>query len=61
MIDLEQEKQLVERAKNDTQAFGELYEQYYPPIFGYALRRDCKCKKSPRTSPPRCFLRLSSG
>jgi RNA polymerase sigma-70 factor (ECF subfamily) len=44
MIDLEQEKQLVERAKNDTQAFGELYEQYYPPIFGYALRRTASVK-----------------
>ena len=38
-MDLEQEKQLVERAKNDTGAFGELYCRYYPRIFGYVLRR----------------------
>jgi RNA polymerase sigma-70 factor (ECF subfamily) len=38
-MDLEQEKQLVERAKNDTEAFGELYDQYYPQILGYVLRR----------------------
>ncbi|MCL0091864.1 sigma-70 family RNA polymerase sigma factor [Dehalococcoidales bacterium] len=38
-MNLEQEKELVERAKNDAEAFGELYEQYYPQIFGYVLRR----------------------
>lgn len=38
-MDLDQEKQLVERAKNDTEAFGELYDQYYSQIFGYILRR----------------------
>ena len=38
-MDLEQEKQLVERAKNDTEAFGELYDEYYSKIFGYVLRR----------------------
>ncbi len=38
-MDLEQEKELVEKAKNDTQVFGELYDQYYPKIFGYVLRR----------------------
>jgi len=38
-MDLEQEKQLVERAKNDTEAFSELYDQYYSQIFGYVLRR----------------------
>ncbi len=36
---LEQEKELVERAKNDPEAFGELYDRYYSPIFGYVLRR----------------------
>ncbi|MBA7505641.1 ECF RNA polymerase sigma factor SigW [subsurface metagenome] len=30
---------MVERAKNDTEAFGELYEQYYSKIFGHVLRR----------------------
>ena len=38
-MNLEQEKALVERAKGDTKAFGELYEQYYSRIFGYILRR----------------------
>ena len=38
-MDLEQEKQVVERAKKDTEAFGELYDHYYSQIFGYVLRR----------------------
>jgi len=36
---LEQEKELVERAKSDPEAFGELYDRYYSQIFGYVLRR----------------------
>ena len=38
-VDLEQEKQLVEKAKGDANAFGSLYDLYYPNIFGYVLRR----------------------
>jgi RNA polymerase sigma factor (sigma-70 family) len=38
-MDLNREKDLVERARQDPQAFGELYEQYYSPIFGYILKR----------------------
>ena len=38
-MDLEQERELIERAKNDTEAFGELYDRYYSQIFGYVLRR----------------------
>ena len=38
-MDLKQEKELVERAKGDTEAFGELYDLYYSKIFGYILRR----------------------
>ena len=38
-MDLEQEKELVERAKSDTEAFGELYDRYYSQIFGFVLRR----------------------
>jgi len=38
-MDLEQEKRLVERAKGDTGAFGDLYDLYYSQIFGYVLRR----------------------
>jgi len=38
-MNLEQEKLLVEKAKNDPEAFGELYDEYYPKIFGYILKR----------------------
>ena len=38
-MDLSEEKELVERARRDPEAFGELYDQYYPPIFGYILKR----------------------
>jgi RNA polymerase sigma-70 factor (ECF subfamily) len=38
-MDLEQEKRLVEKAKGDTEAFGDLYDRYYSRIFGYVLRR----------------------
>ena len=38
-MDLEQEKELVERTKNNTEAFGKLYDRYYSKIFGYVLRR----------------------
>jgi len=38
-MELEEQRQLVEKAKNDMLAFGELYEQYYSPILGYILRR----------------------
>ncbi len=38
-MDLEQEKEAVERARKDSQAFGELYEYYYSPIFAYILSR----------------------
>jgi len=41
-MDLEREKELVERAKKDTEAFGELYEQYYSKIFSYVLRRTAR-------------------
>lgn len=38
-MDLELEKELVERAKTDAQAFGALYDEYYGKIFGYVVRR----------------------
>ena len=38
-LDLERERILVERAKNEATAFGELYEIYYSRVFGYALKR----------------------
>ena len=36
---MERERELVERAKRDTEAFAELYDHYYPRLFGYVLRR----------------------
>jgi RNA polymerase sigma-70 factor (ECF subfamily) len=38
-MDLEQEKELVFKAKTDTDAFGLLYDEYYKKIFGYVLHR----------------------
>ncbi|MFC1946608.1 RNA polymerase sigma factor [Chloroflexota bacterium] len=38
-MNLKQEKDLIERAKYSSEAFGELYDLYYNRIFGYALRR----------------------
>jgi RNA polymerase sigma-70 factor (ECF subfamily) len=46
MMDLEQEKDLVERSRKDSQAFGELYEHYYSPIFAYILRRTASLETS---------------
>ncbi len=38
-MDSEQERQLIERAKADIDAFGQLYDEYYSRIFGYVLKR----------------------
>ncbi len=38
-MDLEQEKELVFKAKTDACAFGLLYDEYYKKIFGYVLHR----------------------
>jgi RNA polymerase sigma-70 factor (ECF subfamily) len=38
-MELEREKELVERAKKDPQAFSEIYDFYYQKIFGYILKR----------------------
>lgn len=38
-MDPDQEKILVERAKSDAEAFGELYDAHYGKIFNYVLRR----------------------
>lgn len=38
-MDLEEEKELIRRAKKDSEAFSELYEKYYSQIFGYILKR----------------------
>jgi RNA polymerase sigma-70 factor (ECF subfamily) len=38
-MNLENEKELVEKAKKDPQAFSKIYDFYYPQIFGYVLKR----------------------
>jgi RNA polymerase sigma-70 factor (ECF subfamily) len=38
-MNLEEEKKLIEKAKKDPEAFGELYDIYYSKIFGYILKR----------------------
>jgi RNA polymerase sigma-70 factor (ECF subfamily) len=39
IMDLSEEKKLVRQAQKAPDAFAELYDQYYPKIFGYILRR----------------------
>ncbi len=38
-MDLKTEQALVEAARKDPEAFGTLFEEYYPKIFGYTLKR----------------------
>jgi RNA polymerase sigma-70 factor (ECF subfamily) len=38
-MDLREEKELVGQAQKSPDAFARLYDQYYPRIFGYVLRR----------------------
>jgi RNA polymerase sigma-70 factor, ECF subfamily len=38
-MDLREEKELVSQAQKAPDAFARLYDQYYPRIFGYVLRR----------------------
>ncbi len=38
-LDPQQERELVERAKTSSFAFGELYDHYFPIIYGYVLKR----------------------
>ena len=36
---LEDEKNIVKKARKDPEAFGRLFDEYYPKILGYSLRR----------------------
>ena len=38
-MDLDEERELVRQAQKVPMAFAQLYDLYYPKIFGYALRR----------------------
>lgn len=39
MISLQKEKDIIRKAQHHPQIFGELYDYYYPKIFGYTLKR----------------------
>ena len=38
-MDLDQERELIKKAQKAPDAFARLYDEYYPKIFGYVLRR----------------------
>ena len=38
-MDLNGEKELIKLAQKDPEVFAEVYDHYYPKIFGYALKR----------------------
>jgi len=38
-MDLDKEKEIIKKAKQDPEFFGLLYDEYYKAIFGYILRR----------------------
>jgi len=38
-MDLKEEKELIKRAQKEPAVFGQLYDEYYKPIFGYILKR----------------------
>lgn len=38
-MDPNREKELIEQTKSDPEAFGVIFDEYYPGIFGYVLRR----------------------
>ena len=60
---LKGEQQLIERAKIDPKAFGQLYEFYYPKIYGYVYRvsgdYDISCDITSETFA-KAFLKISS-
>lgn len=37
--EIRKEEQIIERSKTNPQAFGELYEKYFDPIFNYIMRQ----------------------
>ena len=41
-MEVELEKELIEKAKNDMQAFGLLYDEYYDKIYYYVLLRTAR-------------------
>jgi RNA polymerase sigma-70 factor (ECF subfamily) len=45
-MDSEQERQLIERAKADMNAFGQLCDEYYSQILGYVLKRTARIESA---------------
>ena len=41
-MDLSEQNKLVEKARQNPEAFGELYDQFYNPIFSYVLKRTAR-------------------
>jgi RNA polymerase sigma-70 factor (ECF subfamily) len=39
MMNPEQESKLIKRCRTDTAAFGEVFDHWYKPVFGYIMRR----------------------
>ena len=59
-MNVEQERELVERAKNNTAAFSELYDQYYSQIFGYVLKRTASIEVSQDVTSEAFFKALKN-
>lgn len=38
-MDLKEEKEIIEEARKNPEVFGKIYDEYYPKIFRYVLRR----------------------
>lgn len=38
-MDLKEEKELIKKAQKDPEVFAKVYDEYYPKIFGYILKR----------------------
>ncbi len=38
-MDLNKEKEIIQRAKKDPEVFGVIFDEYYKPIFGFVLKR----------------------
>ena len=59
-MDLEREASLVKKAQRDPAAFAELYDHYYPKIFGYALRRTANLEAAQDITSETFFKALRS-
>jgi RNA polymerase sigma-70 factor (ECF subfamily) len=58
-MDLSEEKELVRQAQKAPDAFAKLYDQYYPKIFGYILRRTANLEAAQDITSETFFNALS--